>query len=475
MDSNGVLRGIISDMDRPIQALVIDDEAQIRNFVSDVLTSENWTVTAVGSAEAAFALLREKTFDLVFCDVVLGQADGYEVLRKFVSEQPRARIVMMTGRGSAAGALDATAIGAFDYLLKPFTVDDIIRISGMVRDQLYASSQRRKKPSEEIPAGYASDIPLIGNSPKFVECLKMVGRVAPSNLPVLITGESGTGKEIVASAIHRRSQRSGGPFVTVNCGAIPVELIESELFGHAKGSFTGAGSEHMGLWEQADGGTIFLDEITETNPLFQVKLLRALQEGEVRRVGSNRTLRLDVRVIAATNRDIEQEVAENRFRQDLMYRLNAVTIRLPPLRERAEDIPALTTHFATKSSLPGASVASFSADAMQMLKSYPWPGNVRELENAVLHAVSMCDRIVYPEHLPERIRQAAASNQQGAEPGFSGEAPTGESDEFVTLAEMEARYAARVLAHSGGNKQAAARILDIDRKTLGRILGRLEK
>lgn len=462
-------------MDRPIQALVIDDEAQIRNFVADVLTTEDWTVTSAESAEAAFALLHKKMFDLVFCDVVLGQADGYEVLRKFVAEQPKARIVMMTGRGSAAGALDATAIGAIDYLLKPFTVDDIIRISGMVRDQLRAGSERPKKPSEEIPAGYSSDIPLIGNSPKFVECLKMVGRVAPSNLPVLITGESGTGKEIVASAIHRRSQRAGGPFVTVNCGAIPIELIESELFGHAKGSFTGAGSERIGLWEQADGGTIFLDEITETNPLFQVKLLRALQEGEVRRVGSNRTLRLDVRVIAATNRDIEQEVAENRFRQDLMYRLNAVTIRLPPLRERAEDIPELTAHFAKKSSLPGASVESLSPEAMQMLRSYSWPGNVRELENAVLHAVSMCDRIVYPEHLPERIRQAAASTPAVSEPGFSPGTAYTEPDELVSLAEMEAQYAARVLTRTGGNKQAAARILDIDRKTLGRILNRLEK
>ncbi len=463
-------------MENPIRALVIDDEAQVRNFVSDVLTTEDWTVTAVSSAEDAFALLQEKSFDLVFCDVVLGQADGYEVLRKFVTEQPKARIVMMTGRGSAAGALDATAIGAFDYLLKPFTVNDIIRISGIVREQLRVNAERQKPTAEEPPTGYASDIPLIGNSPKFVECLKMVGRVAPSDLPVLITGESGTGKEIVASAIHRRSQRATGPFVTVNCGAIPVELIESELFGHAKGSFTGAGSERIGLWEQADGGTIFLDEITETNPLFQVKLLRALQEGEVRRVGSNRTLRLDVRVIAATNRDIENEVAENRFRQDLMYRLNAVTIHLPPLRERATDIPALVAHFAKKSCLPEGSAASFSGAAMELLKSYHWPGNVRELENAVLHAVSMCDRIVYPEHLPERIRQSSASGTVDAEPIFSPQADSPDyAEKFVTLAEMESNYAAKVLAHTGGNKQAAARILDIDRKTLGRILDRLEK
>lgn len=330
--------------------MVIDDETSVLGFVSEVLITDRWDVTEASSAEEAFGLMGERQFDLVFCDVMLGSTDGYAVLERFTSEQPGARFVLMTGHGSAAGALDATAIGAFDYLVKPFSVGDVLRIASAVRDQIARREDAEAATAADISSapGYRSDIPLIGKSQKFVECLKMVGRVAPTSLPVLITGESGTGKEIVASAIHRRSKRAEGPFVTVNCGAIPMELIESELFGHVKGSFTGAASDRMGLWEEAAGGTLFLDEITETPPQFQVKLLRALQESEVRRVGSNRTVRVDARVIGATNRDIEHEVAQGRFRQDLMYRLNAVTIELPPLRERGEDIPLLAAHFAQK-------------------------------------------------------------------------------------------------------------------------------
>lgn len=456
-------------MKNPPLALVIDDEDQIRGLVSEVLEMEGWNVTQAASAEEAFELMSERSYQLVFCDVMLGQADGYDVLRKFTAEQPSATFVLMTGRGSAAGALDATAIGAFDYLLKPFDVVDIVRISQVVSEQLRLRKGTKKNDNASEEPGYKSDIPLIGNSPKFVECLKTVGRVAATNLPVLICGNSGTGKEIVASAIHRRSARASNPFVAVNCGAIPVDLIESELFGHVKGSFTGASSDRPGLWEQADGGTIFLDEITETNPLFQVKLLRTLQEGEVRRVGSNRTTRVDVRVIAATNRDIEKEVEDGRFRQDLMYRLNAVTIKLPELRERTEDIALLAAHFAAKvKGVPGGSV-TFSDEALELMKKYTWPGNVRELENAVLHAVSMCDDVVYPEHLPERVRAMPTP----AEPALASISLNGnEKEHLVTLAEMEARYVSNVLDHTSGNKQAAARILNIDRKTLSRILER---
>lgn len=302
----------------------------------------------------------------------------------------------------------------------------------------------------------------------------MVGRVAPTSLPVLISGESGTGKEIVASAIHRRSKRAGGPFVTVNCSAIPVELIESELFGHVKGSFTGASGDRMGLWEEADGGTIFLDEITETPLQFQVKLLRALQESEIRRVGSNRTIKVDARVIGATNREIEKEVAEGRFRQDVMYRLNAVTIHLPPLRERVEDIPLLAAHFARN---VAATTVSISEDAVRVLSGYSWPGNVRELENAILHAVSMADDVIYPSHLPERVRESAATPLAGLMSSMTGsglEARASGSIDFPPLADVEVRYVTQVLEHTGGNKQAAARILEIDRKTLSRILARGE-
>ncbi len=452
---------------KALQALVIDDETSISGFVAEVLRIEGWEVSEAQSADEAFEKMAAAKYLLVFCDVILGGTDGYEVLRRFHCEQPDARFILMTGHGSAAGALDATAIGAFDYLVKPFSVNDILRIAGVVRDQMLVHEQREKTAVPVDTGGYTSDIPLIGKSPKFVECMKMVGRVAPTGLSVLVTGESGTGKEIVASAIHLRSNRSAGPFVTVNCGAIPFELIESELFGHARGSFTGATADRMGLWEEASGGTIFLDEITETQMQFQVKLLRTLQENEIRRVGSNKTVKVDARVIGATNRDIEAEVANGRFRQDLMYRLNAVTIKLPPLRERLEDIQLLAAHFA--SGVAGSRI-SFAKDTIQILERYAWPGNVRELENAVLHSISMADDVIYPEHLPARVREAAFGRFVSA-PAGEGHA---DLPEFSSLAKMQASYAAEVLEHTGGNKQAAARILNIDRKTLGRILSRID-
>ena len=451
-------------------ALVIDDEPQISNLVARVLEGEGWTVREARSADDALQRLGEQEWSLVFCDVVLGGPDGYSVLKSFTEKQPEAKFILMTGRGSAAGALEATSIGAYDYLLKPFSISDILSISTVIKDQL--KSRRKSKASSAEPLAFESDLSLIGTSPKFVECLKMVGRVAGTNLPVLITGDSGTGKEVVAKAIHARSKRSKHRFVTVNCGAIPTELIESELFGHARGSFTGADRERVGLWEEATGGTLFLDEITETNPLFQVKLLRALQEGEIRRVGSNRTIKVDVRVIAASNRDIETEVAEGRFRQDLMYRLNAVTIQLPQLRERKADIARLALHFANQVASQSDWSPSFSPEALDVMENYDWPGNIRELENAVLHAVSLSDDTIYPEHLPTRIRFGSGAVRpldKATPPNFPEFTA---AEEWVSLAEAERDYVTRVLAHTGGNKQAAARILNIDRKTLARIVSR---
>jgi DNA-binding NtrC family response regulator len=454
-----------------LQALVIDGEPLISNFIDEALTADGWSVSQAGSAEQAFTMLSEQKWSLVFCDVMLDGTDGYAVLRRFLEKQAEARFVLMTGYGSAAGALDAIAFGAYDYLVKPFTVDEILNIARAVREQRQARSRDKVSDSVAAPQGYVSDILLIGNSPKFVDCLKMVGRIATTNLPVLITGESGTGKEMVAQSIHQRSSRASGSFVAVNCGAIPFELIESELFGHAKGAFTGADRERMGLWEEADGGTILLDEITETSLLFQVKLLRALQQGEIRRVGSNRTLKVDVRVIAATNCDIEEEVRQGRFRQDLMYRLNAVMIHLPPLRERVEDIPLLAGHFARQIRPADASPVTFSPSALEILKNYRWQGNVRELENAVCHAVSLCGDVVYPQHLPARLLQV---NESPTEQFQTLEMTTTQNKEWFSLAEMEAKYIGQVLAHTNGNKQAAARLLNIDRKTLARVIKRSE-
>jgi two-component system, NtrC family, response regulator AtoC len=451
-----------------MQALVIDDDPQVRGFVSQVLQDEGWEVTEADSAETAFELLRDQKWSTVFCDVVLGGADGFSVLRRFKDELPQTKVVLMTGHGTAAGALDATAFGAYDYLLKPFGVDDLKSLSKSLAERL-ARAPHQRLLSRKRAGSYESDIDLVGRSGVFISVMKQVGRVAGTALPVLLTGESGTGKEVVASALHQRSQRSQKPFVAVNCGAIPSELIESELFGHVRGSFTGADRDRRGLWEEADGGTVFLDEITETTPAFQVKLLRALQEGEIRRVGSNQTQKLDVRVIAASNRDVEGEVSASRFRQDLFYRLNAVSIVLPPLRERREDILPLTKYFAERVYSLNSSV-SFSPEALALLETYPWPGNIRELENAVVRAAAMCDGTIRAQDLPERVRDYREVVRNGDK---SVEATLGGVEEqWVPLAEVEGRYVARVLQHTRGNKQAAARLLSVDRKTLDRMIKR---
>ncbi|HMF56911.1 MAG TPA: sigma-54 dependent transcriptional regulator [Pyrinomonadaceae bacterium] len=455
-----------------MKALVVDDEAPIRDVVAEVLRTEGWSVSEADSATRAIEMLREGEWALVFCDVKLGSdsdPDGYTVLRHFTKEQPEAQIVLMTGHGSAVGALDAVASGAYDYLMKPFAIEEVQSIARAVRNGI----EKRAGPTtgDLLLHLHASDIELVGRSSAFVELMKLVGRVAGTNLPVLITGESGTGKEIVARAIHQRSTRAGHAFVAVNCGAIPSELIESELFGHVRGSFTGADRDRLGLLQEADGGTIFLDEITETTPAFQVKLLRALQAGEIRRVGSNNTINVNVRVIAATNRDVEYEMRAGRFRQDLLYRLNAVTLYLPPLRERREDIMPLAKFFAKRLAQAGERSISFSHEAIEHLENYYWPGNIRELENAIIRAAVLCDQIVRPEDLPERIRDSQAVAAEEENDGAS--ASDGKRSEvMLPLSEIENRHVARVLAFTNGNKQAAARILGIDRTTLQRMIKR---
>lgn len=449
-------------MDRELHALVIDDEQSVCDFVSTVLREDGWIVSQSSSAEQAFEMSNNGAWAAVFCDVMLGGANGFEVLRRFKQAMPDTRVVLMTGDGSAVGALDATAFGAYDYLLKPFKAEDLQLLSAALREQL---TQRRRVTGSST-SSYQSDIDLVGRSHAFIEVMKQVGRVASTNLPVLLAGESGTGKELIASAIHRRSGRAEKTFVAVNCGAIPSELIESELFGHMKGSFTGADRDRRGLWEEADGGTVFLDEITETSPLFQVKLLRVLQEHEIRRVGSNQTRQVDVRVIAASNRDVEGEVEAGRFRNDLFYRLNAVSIMLPPLRERREDIGPLAQSFARRMYSLSPSV-NFSTEAVEMLERYSWPGNIRELENAVVRAAAMCDGTIRPQDLPERVRNYR--EHRAVEPS---EAVTPAPEEWPPLSKVEGRYVARVLEHTKGNKQAASRVLGVDRKTLGRMIKR---
>ena len=315
--------------------------------------------------------------------------------------------------------------------------------------------------------GEQSEMELIGCSPAFIEVTKQVGRVAATSLPVLLTGESGTGKEVVACALQKRSLRAKQPFIVVNCGAVPVELIESELFGHVKGAFSGADRDRTGLLEEANGGTVFLNEITETTPMFQVKLLRAIQEGEIRRVGSNETREVDVRFLAASNRDVEAEVKAGQFRQDLYYCLNTVAIALPPLRARKEDIVLLAERFAERCGLNRS--VNFSTEVLTLFGRYPWPGNIRDLENAVTQAAAMCDGTIRIPDLPERIR-----NYQ-SDCFLSDQALTGQSTDaidWLTLSQVEGQYVTRVLQHTQGNKQAAAKVLKVDRKTLDRMIKR---
>jgi two-component system response regulator AtoC len=453
-------------------ALVIDDDDQVRSFLHTVLHEAGWEVTEASSAERAFGLLHEQDWSLVLCDVLLGDANGFSVLRRFKEELPDTQVVLMTGHGTALGALDATAFGAYDYLLKPFGVDELLSLLQALGERHLNRACGRVIKKKGAVGDYTSDIDLIGRSEAFIQVMKQVGRVASTNLPVLITGESGTGKEVVASALHRRSQRASKPFVAVNCGAIPAELIESELFGHVKGAFTGAHSDRAGLWEEADGGTVFLDEITESAPAFQVKLLRVLQEGEIRRVGSNLSQQMDVRVIAASNRDVEKEIIAGRFRRDLFYRLNAVSIHLPPLRDRREDIFPLANSFAERVwSLNRA--ASFSPEALRLLERYSWPGNIRELENAVVRAVALCGGVVRPEDLPEPVRRYQVSSNED-EVQHDADSADPQNERWLTLAEVEADYVKRVLEHTKGNKQAAVRLLNVDRKTVERMIQRYD-
>src|SRR5882672_2131704 len=452
-----------------MEALVVDDDPQLRKFVGEVLRGEAWEVTEADSAEQAFELLGKHEWSVVFCDVILGGADGFSVLKRFKEELPRTKVVLMTGHGTASGALDATSFGAYDYLLKPFGPDELQYLSQALREQLVSHQSRRVRARGD--SAYQAHVGVLGRSEAFIAVMKQVGRVATTNLPVLLTGESGTGKEVVASSLHSRSHRAEQPFVAVNCGAISAELIESELFGHVKGSFTGADRDRRGLWEEADKGTVFLDEITETTPAFQVKLLRALQQGEIRRVGSNHTQRVDVRVIAASNRNVEEEVDAGRFRKDLFYRLNAVSIRLPPLRERPEDILLLAKSFAQRVYSLNPEV-KFSLEALELLEKYRWPGNIRELENAVVRATAICDGTIRAKDLPERVQEYCLAQTQGLAVADASDRIALVVEEWSPLSVIEGRYVAKVLAQTGGNKQAAARILEVDRKTLDRMIKR---
>lgn len=437
-----------------MRILVVDDDPHARDLLKRLLGTLGEVVQASDPRGAAERLSGDGPFDLVLTDMAMPDpGDGLKVLQEVKTQSPDTPVIVVTAFGNIEGALDSIQQGAFDYLSKPFDVDAIVRVARRALEQRRLVEENRTL-RKQVERGSS----LVGRSPALLEVYKQVARAAASNVPVLITGETGTGKEMVARALHKRSPRAGGPFIPVDCGAISESLMESELFGHARGSFTGATGARRGVFEEADGGTLFLDEIGDVGPKVQSQLLRALQEGEIRRVGESAPVRVDVRVVAATNKDLKARVAEGLFREDLLYRLDVVHLHLPPLRERREDIPALVEHFAQHHARGGARPV-VTPEAMARLTAYDWPGNVRQLENVMARALALnVTGVLGPQDFPEPIGDAPKKLTGG----LAGDMPS--------LAELSRRYAAHVLQHVGGNKSEAARLLGVDRKTLYKLL-----
>ncbi|MGH7230141.1 MAG: sigma-54-dependent transcriptional regulator [Nitrospiraceae bacterium] len=444
--------------------LVVDDDAMARGLLADTLRKEGYAVDEAAGGAEAIEIGRRKRFDVVLTDMRMGDVDGLAVLRDFQAHSPETSIVLLTAFGSMEGAIEAIKQGAYDYLAKPFDKKQLrvvlsrsLEHSRLVRENAKFREELRER---QDPAR------LVGGSPLMLDIYKLIARVSAGKSTVLIEGESGTGKELVARAIHSNGPRRDRQFVPVNCAALPDTLLESELFGHEKGAFTGAVVAKKGLFESAHEGTLFLDEIGDIGPALQVKLLRVIQEHEIRRVGGTTSTRVDVRLIAATNKDVAQLVKEGRFREDLFYRLNVVRIALPALRQRAEDIPMLAHHFLQKVSSPtGPPIRGFVPETMARLQKYHWPGNVRELENVIERAVSLAPGpLIMPDDLPAEVTQGASADAAHEEEGLDRS--------LVTLDELEKRYVLRVLRETGGNKVRAAKILGIDRRTLYRMAER---
>ncbi|HVF89607.1 MAG TPA: sigma-54 dependent transcriptional regulator [Blastocatellia bacterium] len=445
--------------------LVIDDDGATCDFLSEIFTEEGWRVLASQSADSARAAVAENRFDLIVSDINLGgRTNGVALLKEFKTASPESEVILISGFGTLETAVEAVREGAFDYISKPFDVNAVVATA---RRALKGRDQG--EPAAVLLKAHGEASGLIGHSPKMIEIYKQIAVVAPSRTTVLITGESGVGKELVARALHRNSPRSSGPFIAINCGALTESLLESELFGHTRGSFTGAVSDKRGLFEEAGGGTLFLDEIGETSLALQVKLLRVLQESEVRRVGSAKSVRIDARVIAATNRDLEREVREGRFREDLYYRLSVVVLEVAPLRERREDIPLLAANALKRAVDSGAKITSTSEEALALLEAYSWPGNVRELENTLERAALYArGSVITPEDLPEKIRDYSRNARRAESAARLEEMFEG----LPSLDELERRYLLHVLQQVGGSRTRAAEVMGIDRRTLYRMAER---
>ncbi|RMF89342.1 MAG: sigma-54-dependent Fis family transcriptional regulator [Nitrospinota bacterium] len=444
----------------PATILVVDDDPEMTTVLQEILSEEGWEVETAGDGEEALAKLRQQEYELLLTDLRMPGMDGMTLMEQARLLYPDIQVIVITAFGSIDSAIEAMKQGAYDYITKPFHLDEmLLTIHKALKERALHREVVRLRQEVEQTYEFAN---ILGKSPAMQHLFTMMRRVAQSTANVLITGESGTGKELVAKAIHYHSSRKQGPFIPVNCGAIPEELLESELFGYVRGAFTGAQREKMGLFEAAHGGSLFLDEVSEMPASLQVKLLRAIQEKEVRRIGATQARQVDVRIIAATNRDLLTEVEQGRFREDLYYRLNVLPLHIPPLRERPEDIPLLATHFLRKyAERNGKAVQGISEPALKLLLDYPWPGNVRELENVIERAVILgqYERIT-PADLPEMLtarRPEYALLERGKR-------------QRLTLEELEREYILQVLEEVKGNKQKAAERLGIDRKTLYRRL-----
>jgi two-component system nitrogen regulation response regulator GlnG len=452
--------------------LAIDDDPLILKTIRFVFPAEEVKYCTAATAAEGLRSYAECRPDAVLLDVQLPDDSGLELFGRLHELDPKVPIILMTGQGTAGTAINAMRLGAFDYLTKPFDPDTLAELV----DRAFEVSRLMRVPAVVPTAGPAGDADvLVGRSPAMQEVYKAIGRVAPQDVTVLVLGESGTGKEMVARAVYHYSKRSGKPFLAINCAAIPETLLESELFGHEKGAFTGAERRRVGKFEQAHGGTLFLDEIGDMTPLTQSKVLRVLQDGQFERVGGNETIRSDVRVIAATNRDLAALMAQGRFRADLYYRLSVFTIHLPPLRERPEDVPLLVEHFLGRFDRElSREVTSASPEALALLQSYPWPGNVRELQSVLKQALLRASGpVLLPDFLPTEVRPGSAH----AEPA-GGELPdvlrfvrarlaAGDRGVHAELVAAAERVLLReVIEQSGGNVSQAARLLGISRPTL---------
>jgi len=436
------------------RVLVVDDEKSMRDLLAITLQRAGYEVVMAEGGEAAIEAIRKDSFDAILTDLRMPKVDGLQVLRAAKDLCPETTVIVVTAVATTETAVEAMKLGAYDYITKPFKLDevDLIIRNGLERKRLRDENLYLRK---QLETQHRFEN-IIGKSPRIVDVFDTIRKIADSPATAMITGETGTGKELVARAIHFNGHRRDKPFVSVNCGAIPEGLMESELFGHVKGSFTGAVANKMGLFTAAEGGTLFLDEITEIPPLLQVKLVRAIQMREVRRVGDTKDIKTDVRLIAASNRDLETAVKEGAMREDLFYRLNVLPINLPPLRERREDIPLLVAHFLQKFSKElGKEVRGVASDAMAVLEHYHWPGNIRELENCLERAIVLgAGDMLNVDALPESVRR-----ERPVREAELVELPDEGLDLEATLDELERRYLQRALDRTRGVQTKAAELL----------------